>query len=263
MSDLPLLIEAARAAGALMLERRGAIRTRRKPDGSPVTDADLAVDALLHDTLCGARPDYGWLSEESTDDLARLGAWRTFVVDPIDGTTAYVNGDPWFAVSIAVVQEGRPIAGVVFAPQLDQLYAAQRGGGATLNGAPIHAAATTRLDGARFLGDPCGGRGERWDEIAVSRCNAIALRMARVASGETDAAVSPAPKNEWDIAAGVILCHEAGAAAVDASGAPLRFNTRTAKAPGLISCAPALEPLIRERLAATAAPNAPGAARHA
>ena len=100
MSDLPLLIDAAHAAGRLMLERRGHVRTRRKPDGSPVTDADLEVDALLHDTLTAARPGYGWLSEETADDLQRLDARRTFVVDPIDGTTAYLNGTPWFAVSL-------------------------------------------------------------------------------------------------------------------------------------------------------------------
>lgn len=253
MSDLPLLIEAARAAGALMLERRGSIRTQRKPDGSPVTDADLAVDALLHDALTGARPDYGWLSEETTDDLARLDAWRTFVVDPIDGTTAYVNGTPWFAVSIAVVEEGRPTAGVVFAPALDELYAAQRGGGATLNGAPICASAAASLAGARFLGSPTWkSGGVEWDEITVTRCNAIALRMARVAAGESDAAVSPTPKNEWDIAAGAILCHEAGAVAADAHGQPLRFNTPAAKAPGLVACAPGLEALILPKLAAIA-----------
>ena len=235
-----------------MLERRGAIRTERKADGSPVTDADLAVDALLHDTLTGARPDYGWLSEETTDDLARLRAWRTFVVDPIDGTTAYVNGTPWFAVSIAVVEEGRPIAGVVFAPELDELYAAQRGGGATLNAKRVRASAATSLNGARFLGSPTGQGDVAWDAITITRCNAIALRMARVASGESDAAVSPTPKNEWDIAAGAILCHEAGATAVDASGRPLRFNTPAAKAPGLVACAPGLEALILPKVAAIA-----------
>ena len=255
MSDLTLLIEAARAAGALMMERRGALRTQRKADGSPVTDADLAVDALLHDRLTGARPDYGWLSEETTDDLARLNAWRTFVVDPIDGTTAYVEGKPWFAVSIAVVEAGRPIAGVVFAPELDQLFAAQAGAGATLNGAPICPSTAASLQGARFLGSPTWTGGVAWDEITISRCNAIALRMALVACGESDAAVSPTPKNEWDIAAGAILCHEAGAVATDAQGRPLRFNTPTAKAPGLVACAPGLKALILPKLAAIAPPT--------
>lgn len=252
MSDLPLLTEAARAAGALMLERRGRLVTRRKADGSPVTDADLAVDALLHDILVSARPTYGWLSEETTDDPARLDAARVFIVDPIDGTTAYVEGQPWFAVSLAVVEGGRPIAGVVFAPELDELYAAETGGGATLNGEPIRPAETTSLEGASFLGDPANRRSAPWAGIVVTRCNALALRMARVAAGASDAAISATPKNEWDLAAGVVIAQEAGAAAVDIEGAPLRFNTADAKTPGLVCCAPGLLPLILAKVEAIA-----------
>lgn len=252
MSDLALLVEAARAAGALMLERRPHVIAHRKADGSPVTDADLAVDALLHDHLTSARPNYGWLSEETPDDLARLDAWRVFIVDPIDGTTAYLAGEPWFAVSLAVVENGRPIAGVVYAPEPDHLYAAQTGHGATLNGAPIHAAKTAALEGASFLGNPANARAKPWPGITVTRCNALALRMARVAAGGSDAAISATPKNEWDLAAGVVIAQEAGAAAVDIKGAELRFNSPAAKTPGLICCAPALLPLILAKTAAIA-----------
>lgn len=252
MSDLALLTEAARDAGALMMRRRGQVDVRRKTDGSPVTDADLAVNALLHERLTSARPTYGWLSEETLDDPARLKAQRVFIVDPIDGTSAYVEGAPWFAVSLAVVEDGRPIAGVIYAPALDELYAAETTKGAALNGAAIQPSATAALDGAVFLGNPSSRKSAQWKGVTVNRCNALALRMSRVASGESDAAISATPKNEWDLAAGVVICQEAGAVACDATGQALRFNTPAAKTPGLICCTPALLPLILAKTAAIA-----------
>ena len=256
MSDLALLIDVAREAGALMLERRGKVAMRSKPDGSPVTDADLLVNALLLERLRGARPGYGWLSEESGDDPARLGARHTFVVDPIDGTTAYIKALPWFAVSLAVVEDGRAVAGVVFAPDLGELYAASQGCGATLNGAAIRPADTHALQGAAFLASSANDDHPVWRESRVLKCNALALRMARVAAGQSDAAVSLYPNNEWDLAAGAVICTEAGAVACDPYGADLRFNTAEARTPGLIACAPKLLPLILERAAAIAAPAA-------
>ncbi|CAN5354779.1 3'(2'),5'-bisphosphate nucleotidase CysQ [soil metagenome] len=252
MSDLQLLIDAAREAGALMLARRGKVAMRRKPDGSPVTDADLAVNALLLERLRGARPDYGWLSEETGDDSARLSARRVFVVDPIDGTTAYIKAMPWFAVSIAVVEDGRAVAGAVFAPELDEFYAAEAGGGATLNGSPIRAAATEALEGAAFLASSAHPAHPVWRESNVSKCNALALRMAKVAGGSSDAAVSLYPNNEWDLAAGAVICAEAGAAVCDPFGRALRCNKPKAKTPGRIAGAPKLLPLILERAAAIA-----------
>ena len=256
MSDLALLTDAARAAGALMMERRGKVAMRSKPDGSPVTEADLLVNALLLDRLRGARPGYGWLSEETGDDPARLSARRVFVVDPIDGTTAYIKAMPWFAVSIAVVEDGRAVAGVVFAPELDEFYAAEAGRGAMLNGASIRAAQTSALEGADFLASSAHAAHPVWRESNVLKCNALALRMARVAAGVSDAAVSLYPNNEWDLAAGAVICSEAGGAVCDPFGRPLLFNTRSAKTPGLVACAPGLLPLILERAAANASPGA-------
>ncbi len=255
MSDLSLLEEAARAAGRLMLERRAGVRVRRKADGSPVTDADLAVDALLRERLGGARPDYGWLSEESVDHPARLSRPRTFVVDPIDGTTAFIRGKPWFAVSLAVVEHGRPVAGVVFAPELDELHAAAAGAGATRNGVQVRANGAEALAGCAMVGDPAQFPAPAWPAMAVARRNALAYRLCLVADGRFDAAVSASPKREWDLAAGALIAAEAGAAVTDAGGRPLRFNTPDALCPGLVACAPALLPLILERTAAREAPS--------
>ncbi len=245
----------ARAGGRLALDRRArGLRVERKEDGSPVTDGDLAVDALLRHELLGARPAYGWLSEETPDDAVRLGRERVFVVDPVDGTTAYLRGKPWFAVSVAVVEQGRTVAGAIFAPALDELYAAsESGGGASCNGEPIAASAADTLVDCAMLA-PAGafeGRGwsEPWPAMRVGQRSALAYRMALVAAGRFDAALSIGWKNDWDIAAGDLIAREAGAASCDQAGRPLRFNTAGARNAGLICCAPALLPLILEKTA--------------
>ena len=255
MSDLALLADAARAAGAMMLAMRGRTAVRGKADGSPVTDADLAVDAMLRERLLAARSAYGWLSEETADDPSRLERRRVFVVDPIDGTSAYIRGKPWFCTSLAVVEAGRPVAAAVFAPELDELFLAEAGGGATLNGAPVRASAASDLAAARVVGDPGLLRPPAWPPFAVERRNALAYRLALVACGRFDAAISPGPKREWDIAAGALLLGEAGGAVTDTQGAPLRFNTPQAQAPGLVACARTLLPLILQRTAARGRPS--------
>ena len=250
--DLALICEAARTAGRLALDCRArGLTVERKAGGSPVTDGDLAVDALLRRELIGARPGYGWLSEESPDDEARLSASRLFIVDPIDGTTAYVKAQPWFAISIAVVEAGRPTAGVVFAPALDELYAASLHGGASCNGEPIAASSADRLEDCAILA-PSGvfeGRmwAEPWPPMRVGQRNALAYRMALVAAGRFDAALSLGWKNDWDIAAGDLIAREAGAHVSDQAGRPLVFNTTYARNAGLVCAGPALAPLILRR----------------
>ncbi len=250
--DLALVGEVVRAAGRLALDRRArGLTAERKSDGSPVTDGDLAVDALLRRELLKARPHYAWLSEETPDDLVRLAAERVFIVDPIDGTTAYVKGKPWFAVSVAVVHGGRPVAGVVFAPALDEFYAAAEGGGAACNGDPIQASATRRLEDCAMLAPANAFEGRRWPEpwpaMRVGQRSALAYRMALVAAGRFDAAVSMGWKNDWDIAAGDLIAREAGATSCDQNGRPLVFNTARARNAGMVCAAPGVAPLILDR----------------
>ncbi len=251
MNDLDLIIGAARDAGELAMRLQTAgLDVSMKEDGSPVSGADLAVDALLADRLCSARPDYGWLSEESPDDKVRLKRRRVFVVDPIDGTRAFVRGRPQWAVCIAVVEDGRPTAGVVHVAALSETYSASQGGGAFLNGKKISASATDRLEGCRMLGDealfghPAWPR--PWPAMAITRHNAIAYRMVLVASGAFDAAVAMSPKSDWDLAASSLVASEAGAAVCDHKGRPLVFNTPAAKAPSMVCAAKGVFPLILE-----------------
>src|SRR5215472_3909935 len=141
-------MEAAQGAGAIA--RRyfdGTFRKWEKTKGEPVTEADLEVDRFLFEMLTAARPGYGWLSEESADNEARLKTEKTFVVDPIDGTIAFLRGRPHFTHAIAVVEKGRPTAAVVLNPITGECFGAAAGRGATLDGRPIHASNCDTVEG--------------------------------------------------------------------------------------------------------------------
>ncbi|MGV9010735.1 inositol monophosphatase family protein [Brevundimonas sp.] len=253
-SDLALIRDAALAAGELALaEREAGLKTWSKPGGSPVTSADMAVDRLLKDALLSARPDYGWLSEETEDTPERLTRRCLFVVDPIDGTVAYMKGKPWWCIPIAVVEDGRPVAAVIHAPALNETFCATLGGGATLNGQPITASDTDDLDDASVLADARLMEGPHWDEpwppMRYEKRNAIAYRMALVAAGAFDAAINLTPKWDWDVCAGALIAQEAGAVVSDHHGHPWRFNQPDPRQNSLICSAPALHPLIVRRTA--------------
>jgi myo-inositol-1(or 4)-monophosphatase len=253
-ADLDLLRTVAHEAGRLALRlQEGGLKVWSKPEGSPVTSADLAVDKLVAERLRAARPDYGWLSEETADDGSRFSAARLFMVDPIDGTVAYIKGRPWWSVSLAVVEAGRALAGVIYAPALEETYEAERGGGALLNGAPIHASRAADLEACAML-SPRGAFtthdwAEPWPEMRVENRNSVALRMGLVAAGAFDAAVALTPKNDWDLAAGLVIAEEAGAIATDHKGGPLVLNGPDARHPSLVCAGAALHPLILRRTA--------------
>jgi myo-inositol-1(or 4)-monophosphatase len=242
--DLALLLDAAHDAGELARSHlaRG-LRVQEKPDGQgPVTDADLAIDAMLRKRLISARPDHGWLSEETADNPARLGHKRVFVVDPIDGTRAFVDGQKGFSHVLAVVEDGLPVLAVVHLPLMGLTYAAQAGQGATLNGQPIRTTARAQADGAQVLVarpqlDPAlwpGGLPALERHLRPS----LAWRLALVAEGQFDAMLTLRPTWHWDIAAGALLVAEAGGHVTDGQGNGLSFNTAHPQAPGIIAAAP-------------------------
>ena len=180
--DLALLTETVRAAGAIARQYFGTdYRHWRKEGGSPVTEADIAVNRFLCERLTAARPDYGWLSEESPDDPARLTRHKVFVIDPIDGTVAFLKGRPHFTVCAAVVTAGRPCCGAVYNPASDELYAARTGGGATRNGTPIQVGARAQLQGCRMLGRRDVLTLPPWPPMDVQNRNSLAYRLALVA----------------------------------------------------------------------------------
>jgi len=238
--DLPLLIAAAREAGALardLLTRP--LETVDKPGGAgPVTAVDLAVDACLAARLRGARPDYGWLSEESDDDPARLAAERVFIVDPVDGTRSLIEGSGHWAHALAVAERGVVTAAVIYLPMRDKLYAAAAGQGARLNGAPIRAGTRSALPGATLLAakpalEPAHWRGGQVPVLRRGFRPSLAYRLALVAEGRFDAMLTLRPTWEWDAAAGDLILREAGAATSDRRGGTLRFNNPVPQVAGI------------------------------
>lgn len=253
MSDLELIREAALAAGQMALDLQAAgLTTRWKPGNSPVTNGDLAVDALLKDRLLAARPDYGWLSEETADDPARLSRRRLFIVDPIDGTRAYAKKKPWYTICVAVVEDGQPVAGVVHAPALGDTYEAQARGGARLNGTPIHVSGCQDLEACAMLGNAqMFARRDwpkPWPQMRVETRNSVALRMVLVASGAFDACFAPSGKHEWDVAAADLICREAGALVTDHKGRSFTYNRPVPRQPALVCAGPALHRLLLQRV---------------
>jgi len=187
--DHDLLLRAVKDAGATALNYfRCKTPVYRKSDGSEVTDADLAVDAQLHAELCTPRPTYGWLSEETLDDLARLDAPRVWIVDPIDGTTAFIQDRHQWVISAALVEDGAPVAAVIYNPVLDELFSACRGMGAELNGVSAKTSQLTDLHGAHILAPKGVARKAGWDkpgepEVITTFVYSIAYRMALVGAG--------------------------------------------------------------------------------
>lgn len=228
--DLDLAIRAARAAGEVVMAAFGTgAEVRYKNPEQPVTDADLAADRILHEMLLGERPDYGWLSEETRDSPTRLSRTRLWVVDPIDGTNSFVKGRAEFAICVGLVDDGKPVVGVVFNPASGELYHAVEGGGAFLNGAPLRVSSTDETGEARTL------FASRWEmergELdhfvepwRVRPMGSTAYKMAKVADGTADVFVSSGPKNEWDVAAAAVIVTEAGGRVTGPAGEEFRYN---------------------------------------
>jgi myo-inositol-1(or 4)-monophosphatase len=222
-------------------------RRWEKSPGNPVCAVDLELDGMLRYRLSELLPDAGWLSEETIDDAARLGAERIWVVDPIDGTRDYLRGRNGWAISVALVERGQPVIGVLDAPARNEVWTATAGGGAFRNGERLRVASRDRLAGARVPADQLP-KVDR-DLAMVAKPNSIALRIAMVAAGEADLLATIRWGNEWDIAAAVLLAREAGATVSDAFGRPLGFNTPTAEAFGVLATVPGIHAAAVERLA--------------
>lgn len=227
--DHLLLLEAVREAGALALKYfRTDVESWDKSPDNPISEADLAVDRLLREQLTAARPDYGWLSEETEDNPERRGKSHVWIVDPIDGTRAFLRGTPQFAVSAALVVDGRPVLGAVFNPAQDEMFEAVKGGGARLNAAPIHVSGNTDPTCARLLAAKKTFRTHGWPEVAEGAefhfVNSMAYRMVVVADGRYDATITTTNKSEWDIAAAHLIVEEAGGAVTNVDGTPLTYN---------------------------------------
>lgn len=261
-TDLALLGDAAKGAGIIAARHfsRDVRSWEKIGNQGPVTEADLEVNDFLHARLTTARPAYGWMSEESDPlgDLARTRTTATFVIDPIDGTRAFIDGQKSFAHALAVVVDGAPVAAVVYLPLLDLTYTATLGHGAFLNGQPLRASARTALTGARVLATRPAFEAQHWPggvpDVERHCRPSLAWRLALVGEGAFDALITLRDAWDWDIAAAALIAAEAGVRISDRDGAVLRFNRPEARSPGVLAAPRALhDSLITARgLPATA-----------
>jgi myo-inositol-1(or 4)-monophosphatase len=256
-ADLELIEEAVRDAGVIARKfYKGSYRKWSKDKGQPVTECDLAVDEFLAQRLRGARPEYGWLSEETEDDPESRRAEFVFVVDPIDGTVAFLKGRPHFTISVAVVTQGRPIVGAVYNPITGECFTARSQGGAQLNGKRIQVAARDEIEGCRMLGPKAtfehaawtSAPNIPWPPMHIETRNSIAYRLALVACGAFDATVALSAKHDWDLAAGDLILQEAGGRVTAHTGANLTYNGPEPVQPSLVAAGPAIYGQVIERV---------------
>lgn len=225
--DLQLIEEAAVAAGEIALRYyQSDNKVWQKSGHSPVSEADFAVDAFLKQKLSVARPDYGWLSEETEDSPERLERDKVFVVDPIDGTRGFLEGRTEWCISIGIVENNRPIAGVLECPALATRYTAAQSLGSTLNGSPVQRLTRDRLESVtaskkltRLIETQYAG-----SLTVIPFIPSLAYRIALVASGQVDAAFARAGAHDWDLAAAEIILREAGGCLTDLEGEPRLYN---------------------------------------
>lgn len=218
-----------------------------KNPGDPVSAADLAVDAFLKRELAALLPAAGWLSEETADAPERLAGGLIWLVDPIDGTRDFIRGRDGWAVSVALISEGRPLFGMLAAPARGEFWHGEAGQGSWRNGQRLAASARQQLPGARVPARITSA--EDADLVLVPQPNSIALRMALVAADEADLVATLRWGYEWDIGAAALIAREAGAAVTDAFGGPLNYNKRDPRAFGVLVTAPAIHGAAVERLA--------------
>ena len=257
-ADLALAVDATRRAGDVVMRFFGRdLVVEHKSPGQPLTEADLAADRLLQELLMGARPEYGWLSEETVDRPDRLQRRRVWIVDPIDGTRSFIAKLPEFSISVALVEDGAAVVGVVYNPARDELFYAVRGGGASLSLGG--AAGVTLRVSERGIDEHVTMLASR-SEIAVGEFDSFrdgwsvapggstAYKLAGVAAGRGEAFLSRGPKSEWDICAGVLLVSEAGGRTTDVNGAAPQFNRPDPYVHGIVAASDKLHDAVLAKI---------------
>jgi myo-inositol-1(or 4)-monophosphatase len=258
-ADITIMEKAAIAAGEVIMKyyKEGeqvsnSAQVRDKGVNNPLTKADLEADTLLNKMLLEARPDYGWLSEETTDNTKRLEKKRVWVVDPIDGTKEFIIGLPQFAVSIGLIEDGKPIAACVHNPATKETFLAVLGSGSTLNGQPITTSTRSQLTGSTCLASRSETKRGDWDcfksEFAITTMGSIAYKLALVAAGSYDISFTLTPKNEWDFCAGALLVTEAGGKITHKDGAECHYNKKNPLVRSLLASNGTLHSSLLQRL---------------
>lgn len=240
--ELKSAIEAAQEAGTIIMQYyKSKYEIRDKSYHNPVTTADHAVDNFLKNTLTKLYPNYGWLSEETVDTKERLNHARTWVVDPLDGTKEFIEGVPHFVVSVALVENGEPIVGVLYNPASDELFSATKGKGAFLNGERLSCSSKKEFKDMVILNSRSETRNGLWEPYSTDfkekrAIGSVAYKLGLTSAAKADIFASLRPKNEWDICAGHCILREAGGEMVTLHGKPITYNNeKTLITPGLVA----------------------------
>ncbi len=234
--DAQLLDETVRKAGEIAADYyNAATRAWDKKDGTPVTDADIAVDTFLKRELMKARPDYGWMSEETADDLSRMQHKRIWIVDPIDGTRSFIERTSEWCIAAALIEDGRPVVARVYRPLEKAMYAAVVGKGATLDGEKISVSNRKHLERARIIAKQAALRSDRWATkwpyVETGIATSLALRLCFIADGTYDGTIAIGEKCDWDLSAGDLIVHEAGGIASGLRGDKFIYNREKTRQP--------------------------------
>ncbi len=256
MRELEVAITAAREAGAVVRSLYGkgvAVVEKGDRGDSPLTEADTRANQAIHRAIEAAFPADGWLSEESRDSPERLARRRVWIVDPLDGTKEFVKKIPELAVAIALVEDGEPVLGVTYNPIAEELFASARGEGATLNGKPIRVSPVADLAAATLLASRSENERGEWDRFqgrfGIALTGSVAYKLALVAAGRADATFTLTPKNEWDVCASIAILVGSGGRVTDLQGAPVRFNGKDTRLPGLVASNGLLHSALLQALA--------------
>lgn len=248
-----VLLDAVRDAGACAMQFfKGDYEQWEKADDDPVSEADIAVDRLLRERLLGAMPDDGWLSEESVDARGAGTSSFLWVVDPIDGTRAFIKHKPQFTICVGLVQDGETRLGAVYNPATDEFFEATQGGGARRNGETIQVGAHPEIENCRMISyqDMFAPKHWKrpWPPIDISMVNSVAYRMALVASGDYDACINLRPQNDWDIVAAALIVKEAGGICSNRDGEPYAFQGDDGSNQNVVVANPDLHGQLIEKL---------------
>jgi len=208
---------AARNAGKILMKHFSASdkKVKYKSLNNPVTIADHEADQYLSEFIGGEFPNDGWLSEETVDTKERLEKSRVWIVDPLDGTKEFIEGIPHFSISIALVEDGHPVIGIVYNPSTEEMFYAEKEKGAYLNGSNVKISIKEKLIDSSIVVSRSEYRKKLWDEYKenfseINPIGSVAYKLGLVGANQYDIFSTVAPKNEWDICAGDCIIKEAG-----------------------------------------------------
>tara|TARA_Y100000996_G_scaffold337292_1_gene273985 strand:+ start:3032 stop:3814 length:783 start_codon:yes stop_codon:yes gene_type:complete len=243
MKDLLQLSQHAtkQAADVILKYYNSSYEVKMKGKGNPVTEADIEADEILKETLMKETPDFGWLSEETRDSSDRLNKTKVWVVDPLDGTKEFVEGIPNFVISVGLVENNKPVLGIIYNPVTEQMFSAYTGGGVKLNGVNCTISKSSQLSKMSMLNSRSETKAGLWEPYKeyfneVSPIGSIAYKLALVSTAQSDMVASLKPKNEWDICAGHCLINESGGILITSLGEKISYNnSNTLITPGLIA----------------------------